>query len=90
MIKRTLFMCAAAAIAVGILAAAPLALGCGASKLEPLDQVHVAEENVDDVSCLALLDDAGHRTTAEQACRADVRAKWDAYWSRVFADGGAK
>lgn len=60
---------------------------CGAGNpMTPQDSTIVTSETLQDAECVRL---NAHDAGPMRACRAAVRARFDAYWSNYF-DGGAQ
>ena len=59
--------------------------GC-APALTPADAALVAAQTTEETACIYLYRDAGR--DAQDSCRAEVRATWDAYWTTKFDGGG--
>lgn len=79
------------AIAAGlILAGAGIGqcVGCGGTHMTAQDSLRVGGEWEEERACIYSNLDGGR--PAIDVCRAAVHAKWDAYWTAYFADGGAK
>lgn len=70
----------------GLLVLLASSCGCGGG-ITPADTALVAVETDQQRQCVDVYRDAG--PAAQDACRTQVRATWDAYWSAHF-DGGAQ
>jgi len=73
-----------ALLAIALLAQVCALSACGGSKLTPQDDAKVSAETA--MGTLCVTDNKGD-AGAIDACRAHVRAYWDAYWASYF-DGG--
>ena len=70
---------------LGLIALVGLA-GCGGAQLTTSETALIAAEQAQSLQCVAQY---APDASAQDACRASVKATWDTYWLTQF-DGGAQ